>query len=123
MFFLQSKYKCCESLESNDIRKQTGMSKFNYAIKTASTKMPSNRKCATCHWQRDQIFKSKSVLKKRKTTIVSGSPHLFVGITLVLFTLPYLSECQLYPTRDPRWYSREGDYNFLWPNPGDTDYR
>lgn len=26
-------------------------------------------------------------------------------------------------TRDPRFYSREGDRNFKWPNPGDPDYR
>lgn len=25
-------------------------------------------------------------------------------------------------TRDPRFYSREGDFNFKWPNPGDPDY-
>lgn len=125
----------CKPIGSNDIRTtQTEMSKFNYAIKATAaaaaataTKMPSNRKnaaCTTCHWQRDQIFKSKSVLKKRKATPASGAPQLYLWcITVVLFTLPYLSECELYPTRDPRWYSREGDYNYPWPNPGDTDYR
>ncbi|XP_038110075.1 cholinesterase isoform X1 [Culex quinquefasciatus] len=30
---------------------------------------------------------------------------------------------QYYTTRDPRWYSREGDYNYHLPNPGDPDYR
>lgn len=28
-----------------------------------------------------------------------------------------------YTTRDPRFYSREGDYSYKWPNPGDPDYR
>lgn len=92
--------------------------------------MPSSEKniCGTCHWQRDQIFKSKSVLKKRKTIVAkvpaAKSHEMYLWcIAIVLFTLPYLSECQFYPTRDPRWYSREGDYNYPWPNPGDTDYR
>lgn len=26
-------------------------------------------------------------------------------------------------TRDPRFYSREGDFNYKWPNPGDPEYR
>lgn len=26
-------------------------------------------------------------------------------------------------TRDPRFYSREGDYSYQWPNPGDPEYR
>lgn len=101
------------------------MSEFNYDTNSASNMLPSNRKsvCDTCHWQRDQIFKSKSVLKKRKTIVRDSNSMYFWCITIVLITLPYLSECQMYPTRDPRWYSREGDYNYLWPNPGDSDYR
>lgn len=85
--------------------------------------------------QRKQIFKSKSVLKKRKSSLQlwPRDSGVFVGfpslshrwcIFLVLLLLPYLSECQ-YSTRDPRWYSREGDYNYgyQWPNPGDPEYR
>uniref|UniRef100_A0A2M4BC65 Putative gliotactin n=1 Tax=Anopheles marajoara TaxID=58244 RepID=A0A2M4BC65_9DIPT len=30
---------------------------------------------------------------------------------------------QYYTTRDPRWYSREGDFNYKIPNPGEPDYR
>ncbi|XP_055307526.1 neuroligin-like protein glit-1 [Sitodiplosis mosellana] len=43
-------------------------------------------------------------------------------LCVVFLALPYLCECQ-YPTRDPRWYRREGDYKYQWPNPGDPEYR
>lgn len=71
---------------------------------------------------RKQIFKSKSVLKKRKLTrTIRLNLHKWI-FCATFFALPYLSECQ-FPTRDPRWYSREGDYNYQWPNPGDPEYR
>lgn len=72
--------------------------------------------------RRTQILKCKSVLKKRKfnrITPIYWHNWLFSVLFLIL---PYLCECQ-YPTRDPRWYSREGDYNYQWPNPGDPEYR
>lgn len=71
--------------------------------------------------KRKQILKSKSVLKKRKNHFVDGGkwPSIFV---LCFAVLPCMIECQ-YSTRDPRWYSREGDYNYQWPNPGDPEYR
>lgn len=34
-----------------------------------------------------------------------------------------LASGQYHTTRDPRWYSREGDYSYHLPNPGDPDYR
>lgn len=73
--------------------------------------------------QRKKMFKCKSVLKKRKCiqTIEFHSWHKWMLCT-ALFALPYLCECQFEP-RDPRWYSREGDFNYKWPNPGDPEYR
>lgn len=92
--------------------------------------MPLTIKCTRITQNNDkkQIFKSKSVLKKRKyrqnDVIVSGLPSIANRwcIFLVLLILPYLCECQ-WTTRDPRWYSREGDYNYRWPDPGDPEYR
>lgn len=100
------------------------MSNLNNKTNFDSDTMPLNEKynCNTCNSQRKQIFKSKSVLKKRKNVWNFIEKHRWC-ISLVFLTLPYLSECQLYPTRDPRWYSREGDYNYHWPSPGDSDYR
>lgn len=72
--------------------------------------------------QRKQIFKCKSVLKKRKCGQSAHiSRHEWI-LFLMCLTLPYLSKCQ-YSTHDPRWYSREGDFNYQWPNPGDPEYR
>lgn len=73
--------------------------------------------------QKEQIFKSKSILKKRKFTWTISESHQWFTICLAFSILPCMIECQLYPTRDPRWYSREGDYNYQWPNPGDPEYR
>lgn len=41
--------------------------------------------------------------------------------TIVIALLPIT--VGQYSTRDPRFYSREGDFNYKWPNPGDPDYR
>lgn len=41
--------------------------------------------------------------------------------TIVIALLPIV--VGQYSTRDPRFYSREGDLNYKWPNPGDPDYR
>lgn len=41
--------------------------------------------------------------------------------TIVIALLPIVAG--QYTTRDPRFYSREGDYSYKWPNPGDPDYR
>lgn len=42
--------------------------------------------------------------------------------TIVIALLP-IAVGQYGSTRDPRFYSREGDLNYKWPNPGDPDYR
>lgn len=70
--------------------------------------------------KRKQILKSKSVLKKRKNCF--GDGNWTTTFILCLAALPCMIECQ-FSTRDPRWYSREGDYNYQWPNPGDPEYR
>ncbi|XP_037047980.1 cholinesterase isoform X2 [Bradysia coprophila] len=41
--------------------------------------------------------------------------------TIVIALLPIVAG--QYTTRDPRFYSREGDFTYKWPNPGDPDYR
>lgn len=69
--------------------------------------------------KRKQILKSKSVLKKRKYRKFGDGEWMTI-IMLCLAALPCMIECQ-FPTRDPRWYSREGEYP--WPNPGDPEYR
>lgn len=83
--------------------------------------MPLKMTCNRKNNQKNQIFKSKSVLKKRKSLWTQIECNKW-NFCLVFLTLPCLIKCQ-YPTRDPRWYSREGDYNYQWPNPGDPEYR
>lgn len=78
-------------------------------------------KCNRQNNQKNQIFKSKSVLKKRKFAGTFCEVNYW-HICLVLSFLPCFIKCQ-YPTRDPRWYSREGEYGYHWPNPGDPEYR
>lgn len=79
------------------------------------------------HQRKQQIFKCKSVLKKRKRQPAIQCRHIdkeykWILCAFVVLILPYLCECQ-FTTRDPRWYSRQGDFNYQWPNPGDPDYR
>lgn len=70
-----------------------------------------------------QIRKSKSVLKKRKHILNDGGVGNWMMLCVWCFSiLPSVIECQFTP-RDPRWYSREGDYNYHWPSPGDPEYR
>lgn len=69
--------------------------------------------------KRKQILKSKSVLKKRKYRKFCDGQWTTIFM-LCFAVLPCLIECQ-FSTRDPRWYSREGEYP--WPNPGDPEYR
>lgn len=87
-------------------------------IVTKTKKMPFTMLCNRQNNKKEQIFKSKSILKKRKYAWTHSEWH----ICLVFLILPSLINCQ-FPTRDPRWYSREGDYNYQWPNPGDPEYR
>lgn len=42
---------------------------------------------------------------------------------IVVFWCCVLVACVAGQTRDPKFYSREGVRDFLWPNPGDPDYR
>lgn len=49
--------------------------------------------------------------------------HSYCAFVIVLFVLPMLASCQFFSTRDPRYYNREGDFHYRWPNPGDPDYR
>lgn len=46
---------------------------------------------------------------------------LLIGILINCVT--YVDGQALPVTRDPRYYNREGNFNFNWPNPGDPDYR
>lgn len=47
---------------------------------------------------------------------------LFVILIIICVKSAY---CQYpsYTTRDPRWYSREGVFDYFPPNPGDPDYK
>ncbi|XP_055594157.1 acetylcholinesterase isoform X2 [Uranotaenia lowii] len=62
-------------------------------------------------------------VRKRRYVLDNGNCTLLsvqlIGVTLLIVTV-----CgQFHTTRDPRWYSREGDFNYHLPNPGDPDYR
>lgn len=81
--------------------------------------MTMNHDASAVNHQRKPIFKCKSVLKKRKC--IQKTWHKWMLCSLLL-AMPYLCDCQFEP-RDPRWYSREGDFNYQWPNPGDPEYR
>lgn len=74
---------------------------------------------------KEQIMKSKSILKKRrKVARINGAVQSLQYCMLIVFCvlLPRIIECQ-YTPHDPRFYSREGDYNYHSPNPGDPEYR
>lgn len=47
---------------------------------------------------------------------------LLLVLSVCIICLPAITNGQAV-TRDPRFYSREGDYNYKWPNPGDPEYR
>uniref|UniRef100_A0AAG5DBH6 Carboxylesterase type B domain-containing protein n=1 Tax=Anopheles atroparvus TaxID=41427 RepID=A0AAG5DBH6_ANOAO len=44
-------------------------------------------------------------------------------VTVVAWSVVVPTAGQYHTTRDPRWYSREGDFNYKVPNPGDPEYR
>lgn len=67
----------------------------------------------TTHEQRTKGFK-----RKKSFFIVN---QMTLCCTIVIALLPIVFG--QYSTRDPRFYSREGDFNYKWPNPGDPDYR
>lgn len=72
---------------------------------------------------RTRTLKMKSVLKRRKYCwLLIDNDLVLVLVCLLSIGLPFSVDGQ-FPTRDPRWYSREGDYNQFWPNPGDPEYR
>ncbi len=58
--------------------------------------------------------------KRKKSTFVVNHQIAWC-CTIVIALLPIV--VGQWTTRDPRFYSREGDYNYKWPNPGDPDYR
>lgn len=57
---------------------------------------------------------------KRKTSVFAVNQSMW-WCAIVIALLPII--VGQYSTRDPRFYSREGDFNYKWPNPGDPDYR
>lgn len=62
---------------------------------------------------------TKKGFKRKKSTVTVD--RIVMCCTIVIALLPIV--VGQYSTRDPRFYSREGDYNYKWPNPGDPDYR
>lgn len=75
---------------------------------------------------KEQIMKSKSILKKRRKVLqFNGAIQSLQYCMFIVFCflLPRLIECQYSPHQDPRYYNREGDYSYHWPNPGDPEYR
>lgn len=77
---------------------------------------------------KEQIMKSKSVLKKRRKTfnvygVICNNNVQYCLLVVFCFLLPKFIECQFQYPHDPRFYSREGDHNYHWPNPGDPEYR
>lgn len=101
-------------------------------------KMANDRHCG-CSSRHDQNAENERTLKMvcsdkmtsalgkriKRTQVTFGIRMSQIGIVCVLCVL-----CVLVPitygqmvTRDPRFYSREGDLNYQWPNPGDPEYR
>lgn len=68
--------------------------------------------------RRTQIDKSFNKRTYKRKKVIWSS--VCVGF-VILYTMTTVS-AQFTP-RDPRWYSREGDFNYKWPNPGDPEYR
>lgn len=57
------------------------------------------------------------------SSIRVSSVRAWTAFVLLLSAAICAVNGQYHTTRDPRWYSREGDYNYHLPNPGDPDYR
>lgn len=67
-------------------------------------------------------------LEKRIKKIKYRDKMKIVPIALVLALILVLENSVLFvgvvaQTRDPRFYSRVGDKDYQWPNPGDPNYR
>ncbi|XP_058446589.1 acetylcholinesterase isoform X1 [Malaya genurostris] len=60
---------------------------------------------------------------RRKCAYLSFGSSLLICAAFLLCYSTYGVGGQYHTTRDPRWYSREGDYSYHLPNPGDPDYR
>lgn len=65
------------------------------------------RKCVKC---KDSPAKTKKKIK-------------ICYVTVVIFGFILGTNSAEAQTRDPKFYSREGDRSWPWPNPGDPDYR
>ena len=78
------------------------------------------KKCLTksCCW----CCKTTTTVQRnfRKNVFMQQKMLCFIVVSFCI--LVPISYGQLV-TRDPRFYSREGDFNYKWPNPGDPEYR
>lgn len=77
--------------------------------------------------QENDVHHSKQLKPLRRGTKRKKRDLIVLGVccaVAVFLWLPSNVNGQLLlSTRDPRFYSREGDYNYQWPNPGDPEYR
>lgn len=102
--------------------------------KSRDTVHRCNNKVDICDRQRVLLFKQPKFNKcfnkmiQEQPTKGFKRKKVFVRVnkiswfcTIVIALLPIV--VGQYSTRDPRFYSREGDFNYKWPNPGDPDYR
>lgn len=76
--------------------------------------------CIGANHQTDQqqhFLQTKHSTKRRKMF------WHYCAFVIFMFVLPNMTAGQFFSTRDPRYYNREGDFHYRWPNPGDPDYR
>lgn len=64
----------------------------------------------------DKSFNKRTYKRKKVQNIL-----IYSSVCVIFLWIPFVSS--QWTTRDPRWYSREGDFKYKWPNPGDPEYR
>lgn len=70
-----------------------------------------------CH--SDYIVSSRNKISIISAKLIKNRTLIILLLHVILISVATAQ----YPTRDPRFYSREGDFNYNPPNPGDPDYR
>lgn len=86
-----------------------------------------NKNCrhSDCDHTKKRYLKILSKIKCETPTIAlrkTNGKCFVLALSVCVILMPAITNGQAV-TRDPRFYSREGDYNYKWPNPGDPEYR
>lgn len=82
-----------------------------------------NMNCTCNRNDMHQIAHRSSHRKTMACTMATTRHCIFVIFVLIVLPMLANGQISIFSTRDPRYYNREGDFHYRWPNPGDPDYR